>query len=128
MMGNTLANLAGYLAAANDFPETLAVAREGIRLFGPTDIDQVSVAICLEHGALAFAAFGDVRRAAKLEGFVEEAFARHAFAREYTEITTHDRLMTLLRDAFARDELESLLQKGAALKPEAAAALALEVS
>jgi predicted ATPase/class 3 adenylate cyclase len=128
MMGNTLANLAGYLAAANEFPETLSTAREGIRLFAPTDIDQVSVAICLEHAALAFAAIGDVQRAAKLEGFVEPAFARHAFSREYTEITTHDRLMDLLREALSRDQLERFLQDGAALSPEAAAVLVLEAA
>ncbi len=126
MMGNTFANLAGYLAAANSFPEALAAAREGMLLFAPTDIDQVSVAISLEHAALAFAAIGDERRATKLEGFVEEAFARHAYAREYTEITTHDRLMDVLRDALALDELESLLREGAALKPESAVALILE--
>ena len=76
--------------------------------------------------ALVVALRGDCVRAATLEGYVDAAFARYGFPREFTETTTHDRLMALLRESLAPDELARLIAEGAALTPEAAIALALE--
>ena len=59
--------------------------------------DHAYVAIAIEHLALALALRGDLLRAATLEGYVEATFARHGFAREFTEATTYDRIAAVLR-------------------------------
>jgi tetratricopeptide (TPR) repeat protein len=125
-LANALCNLAGYLLASDDAPGAVAVAHEAIAIFARHEPDHMFNAIVLEHVALAYALRGDLTRAARLEGFAGAAYRSHGFAREVTETKTYDRLMTILSDAFAPDELERLLADGAARPPEAAIALALE--
>jgi tetratricopeptide (TPR) repeat protein len=119
-------NFAGYLAAVDDLAGAVAVARESIRIHAMREPDHNRVAVAIEHLALVFALRGDLPRAATLEGYVDAAFARHGFEREFTETTTHDRLTALLRAGLSPDELARLTTEGAALSPEAAVALALE--
>jgi predicted ATPase/class 3 adenylate cyclase len=124
---NLLSNLSGYLAAANDFSGALAAAREAIRIYAARDRDIALVAVAIEHLALAIALSGDCEPAATLEGYADAAFARYGFLREFNETTTHDRLSELLHERLASDELARLTAKGAALTPEDAVALALNL-
>ncbi len=121
-----LVNLAGYLAEVDDLPNAVAAARESIGIHAEREPDHVRVAMAIEHLALAVALRGDRARAAKLEGYADAAFARLGFPRELTEATTRDRLIALLRESLAPDELARLIAEGAALTPEDAIALALE--
>ncbi|MGB6602664.1 MAG: hypothetical protein WBE77_16440, partial [Candidatus Cybelea sp.] len=126
LLGNLLYNVAGYLVAVNDLPSAMAAAREAIRIHAPSEPDHAHVAIALEHLALVFALRGDSARAATLEGYADAAFGRHGYQREFTEMTTHDRLITVLHEALASDGRARLNAQGAALTSDAALALALE--
>ena len=120
-----LQNFAGYLLQTDEVPEARAIAREAIRVAASYDRES-DVAMSVEHLALALALHGDVSRAAELEGFADNAMRDVGFRREFTETTTYDRLMSLLREKLAPDDLARLLADGAALSREAAVALALE--
>jgi ATP/maltotriose-dependent transcriptional regulator MalT len=121
-----LNNFAGYLAAADDLSGAVAAAREAIGILVAHEPDHAHVAIAIEHLALVVALCGDRARAATLEGYADSAFGRHGFEREFTEITTHGRLLALLREGLTPEELARLMAEGAALTPEAAIALVLE--
>jgi hypothetical protein len=73
---------------------------------------------------VVFGLRGDLARAATLEGYADAALQRHGNERDFTETTTHDRLLALLHEGLARNDL-TRLSEGAALTPEAAIALAL---
>jgi tetratricopeptide (TPR) repeat protein len=124
----TLVNLAGFLAAIDDCSGALTVAREAVGILAALEPGSVYIGIGIEHLALVHALRGNVARAATEEGYAAAAFRRHGFEREFTERTTYDRLIALLRGALSPDELDRLLAEGAALTPEAAIALALEES
>jgi hypothetical protein len=51
---------------------------------------------------------------------------RHGFPRGFTETATYDRLIALLLEALAPDDLARLTAEATALTPEAAIALALD--
>jgi predicted ATPase/class 3 adenylate cyclase len=126
LAATTLQNLAGYLAAENDLPGAIAAAREAIVLFAASQPEHVHVVIALEHLALAYALGGDLARAATLEGYVENAFRRLEFVREYTEEATHVRLTELLREGLAPSEFDAFIAAGAALTPAEAIARGLD--
>ncbi len=126
LYGNTLQNFTGYLVAADDFLGAIAAAREAIGIFTTLESDHVQIGIVIEHLALASALRGDLARAARLEGFSNATLQRSGFEREFTETTTYDRLMHIVHEGLAPDELERLLADGAALTLQAAIALALE--
>lgn len=121
-----LANLAGYLCAVDDFSGARAAALEAIAEFAAHEPESIRVAMAMEHLALTCAVTGELRRAAHLVGYVDANFKAMGFARQYTEATTHDRLLALLHEGLRSDELARLLVEGAALTPEASVALALE--
>jgi hypothetical protein len=123
---SVLSNLAGYLAAVDDLSGAIAAAHEAIQMRAAREPDHTHVAIAIEHLALVAALRGDCLRAARLEGYVDAAFARYGFPREPTEKTTHDRLTARLRESLERDELARLIAEGAVLTSEGAIALALE--
>ncbi len=125
-LANVLHNLAGYLVAVDDLSGACAVAREAMAINATTEPGSVQIAIEIEHLALVFALRGDLARAARLESYVEAAFGRHGFEREYTETTSRDRILSLLQEQIAGDERARLRAEGAALAPEAAIALALD--
>jgi hypothetical protein len=110
----------------DDLPAAVAAARESIGIHAAREPDHTHFAIAIEHLALVFALQGDHARAGALEGYADAAFTRHGFEREFTERTTHDRLMALLRESLASNELARLTAEGAALTPEAPIAFALE--
>ena len=124
-LSNMLLNLAGYLAAVDDVPGARDNAREVIRNLAPFEPDGLYVAFALEHLALALALGGDLERAAKLAARAEASRQENRFEREFTETTSHERLIALLHVRLAPEERERLLAEGAALSAEAAMALAL---
>ncbi|MBD5635534.1 MAG: hypothetical protein IAI49_13745 [Candidatus Eremiobacteraeota bacterium] len=126
LLGNALENLAGYLLATGDSSGAVSVAREAIDILAEHDSDHVYIGISIEHLALAYALRGELERAARQEGFSNALLERSGFEREFTETTTHERLMKILREELAPEELARLLAEGAALTSEAAIALALE--
>jgi hypothetical protein len=123
-----LHNLAGYLVAVDDLPAAVATARAAVGIHAARDPGDNSVAIAIQHLALAFALRGDCARAAMLDGYAEAAFQRQGFLREFTETTSHDRLTELVSEKLAAESVARLLAEGAVLTPEAAVALALEQS
>ncbi len=125
-LGTALQNFAGYLIAADDFPGAIAAAREAVGVFATLDSDHVQIGIAVEHLALVSALRGDLARAARLEGFSNATLQRGGFEREFTETTTYDRLMSILREKLAPNELQRLLADGATLTSQGAIALALE--
>ncbi len=126
-LANLLNNLAAYLAAVDDLPGALAAAHEAIGIHAAREPDHAHVAIAIEHLALVVALRGDSARAATLAAYADAAFGRHGLPREFTERTTHERLTALLHEGLAPDELARLSVEGAALTPEAAIALALDL-
>jgi tetratricopeptide (TPR) repeat protein len=127
-LATALNNLAGYRVAVDDLPGAVSAAREAIEVQASTELDDVYVGISIEHIALVASICGDFSRAATLEGYANAALQQQGFEREFTESTTYNRLTALLRDGLSADELARLTTEGAALTPEAAIALALEVS
>ncbi len=123
-----LNNVAGYRVAIGDLSGAASAAREAIEVQASAGPDNVYAAIAAEHLALVAALRGDLSQAAILEGYAGDALQRHGFEREFTETTTYNRLITLLRETFQPDELARLLAEGAALTPEAAIERALEQS
>lgn len=121
-----LANLAGYLAALDDFSGARETANEAIRELAGREPEAAFVAIAIEHLALALALSGEVLRAVALAGYADAALQRHGYEREFTETTSHDRLSAFLREHFSPDDLARRLAEGAVLSPETAVALALE--
>jgi hypothetical protein len=89
------------------------------------DPANIGVAIGIEHVALAYALGDEFECAARLEGYARRAMEPIGFVREYTEIGTYGRLMSLLSARFSEAELDTLLAEGAALSEEQAFAEAL---
>jgi predicted ATPase/class 3 adenylate cyclase len=127
-LASTLANLAGYLAAIDNFTDALSAGREAISILAALESGHVHIAVAIEHLALVHALHGSLARAATEEGYVDAVFRRNGFEREVTETMTYDRLTALLREGLTPGEFDRLLAEGAALTPEAAIALALEES
>jgi predicted ATPase/class 3 adenylate cyclase len=128
LLANTLHNLAGYLLVVDDVPNAISAARECIGTHASSEPDHLSVGIAIELLALAHALRGELTRAASEEGYSNALFDRNGFRRESTERLTNDRLMRLLREGLAPDDLARLLAEGSSLTAEAAIALALEES
>jgi hypothetical protein len=60
-----------------------------------------------------------------LAGYAEGAIVRHGYEREFTERTSHNRLVAVLRERLAPAELERAFTDGANLAAQDAVALAL---
>jgi len=124
-MAHAKMNLAGYLLSTNDIEGALRVARECLDFYRVMDPANIGVAIGIEHVALVYALDDKFECAARLEGFARRAMEAVGFVREYTEIGTYDRLMSLLRARFSETGLATLLAEGAALTEDQAFAEAL---
>lgn len=120
-----LCNLAGYLIALDDLTAAAEAAREGLEIFAALEPDNVLIAILIEHLALVYALRGEPARAATLCGFVDAAYARHGFAREFVELATHARTVKALADQLQPLEHQRMRADGAVLGAEAAVAVAL---
>jgi tetratricopeptide (TPR) repeat protein len=122
-----LSSLAGYLVASGDLADAVAAAHETMGRLA-RDPDHFSFVGALEHLALVDALRGRFSRAARLAAYTDAVFAKRGFKREVVEQTTHDRLVTLLDANLTPEERANLSSEGAALSPETASALALEIA
>jgi predicted ATPase/class 3 adenylate cyclase len=126
LAANLLFNLAGYLAAVDDVPGAATAAREAIEIYDASEPDHAYAAIAIELVAFVAAQRGNLSRAAILEGYAAGAMQRHGCPRGFTETATYNRLIALLHEGLAAEDLARLTVEGTALTPDAANALALE--
>ena len=120
-----LSNLAGYLIAVDDHHGARDAARDAIEELGTREPDAFLVTNAMHHLALALALDGDVTRAARLLGYFDAVHHGSGYVRERNETASHERLVAILRDDAAHDDLERLVSEGANLTPQAAIELAL---
>lgn len=126
MTANILVDLSGYLVATDDLTGAVAAAREAIEMFMALQADHVGIRIAIESLALVSALRGRLADAAKLEGFVEVAFGRLGFERDFTESATRGELAAVLRAGLSVDGTSRLSAEGAGLALDDAVTLALE--
>ena len=125
ILAYALANSAGYALAAGDEERAIAAAREALRLLAPVEPGSVGAIWAIEHLALALGLQGDLVRAARLAAYADEALRALGQERQHTEMATHERLTSLLREGLGDVERERLAAEGATLSAQAAIALAL---
>jgi predicted ATPase/class 3 adenylate cyclase len=116
-------NLAEYLAASNELAGAAEASREAITTF-VREPDNRVVTAALGVVALIDAVRGNFIRAARLLGYCEAAYAKDDVTLSYTERTTYNRLVSLLDANMSPEDRARLAVEGAALAPDAAAALA----
>jgi hypothetical protein len=125
ILASALLCVAAYHAAAGEIADADAAAREALGLTATRAPDGIDVPIGIELLALVYALRGNLARAATLEGYADEVLQQNGVKREPTDATTHDRLDTILRTRLTPDQLQRLMEEGAALTPDSALALAL---
>lgn len=118
-------NLGAYLAAVGDAEAAHHVAAEGIALL--VGSASASIAVAIGHLALAHALGGDTKRAARLLGYWDAASQGRGLTRDFTELSTYERLSTIVAERLTADERNRLVLAGAALTPADAVAEALRV-
>ncbi len=119
-------NLAGYLIAHDESDAAIDAARAAIESMGRSEPEDVLVTAALTHFALAVAVQGPLALAARLAAYASAAFTAANTDRQFTEATSHDRLVALLDERLGSDERRRLEAEGASLGAAAAVALALE--
>jgi hypothetical protein len=83
--------------------------------------------IALEHHAVLAGHAGDHERAAALVGFADAHYAK-GDTRQRTELHGYERLMRLLSQAYAREELAERMNAGGRLRAEQALEHAAAIS
>ena len=116
--------MAAYLASVSDIEEARAAAKTAITI-SATEPESPIGTNALDHYALVIALDHDCERAARLVGYCNATRAANHFVRQYTELTTYDRVFMILESEFAPHELEQLFAEGALLSPSAALEMAL---
>jgi hypothetical protein len=124
--GATQGNLAAYLLAAGRIAEAWPIAREGLDLALARDRRMVA-AIAIQHLAQIAVRERHVDIGARLIGYVDATYKRERHPREPTERREHERIMAILRQAYAPARLKQLLDLGAELDEAAAVELAKQV-
>ena len=119
----TLGNLAAYLLAADRVMEARAAALESL------DVARAlrwrpAVARAIEHLALVAALRGRLEPAAVLAGFAVAFYAEGAATREYSELSTFDRLNAALDAGLGADAADSARRRGADMDEDVIADLA----
>jgi hypothetical protein len=123
---NALTNVAGYLVALERFAESRAAAREALRFGAKNDPDNYNLTFAIEALALGCALEARLERAAILAGYAQSAQRRLGRDREFTELTTRNRLDAVLHEHLAAGTLAELTGRGAALSAPGAIAFALD--
>jgi predicted ATPase/class 3 adenylate cyclase len=126
LVGNVLANLAGYLVQSGDLEGATGAAQRAIGLAARQGPEDSVVTNSIEHLALVEALKGNLCKAATLEGYADATYQRLGNAREKTEWATHNQLSAVLREGLSEGELARLVTEGAALTPEGAIGVALQ--
>ncbi len=78
--------------------DAVAAAREAIRIRAAQAPEHNEIGNSTEHLALVHTLRGDLALAARLEGSAEDLFRRLECERDFTETTSYNRLMELLRE------------------------------
>ena len=110
-----LGNLTAYLAALDDGAAALETALAALAAIDQEHREDVSVAVLLEHAALALALVGRTETAAVVAGYSAATYAGANIEREFTELTTSERLGRLLNERLSAEERSGLSARGAAL-------------
>ena len=119
-------NLAAYLLATGRLADAWENAREGLQ-HGLKRQRHLIVAIALQHLAQVAARQGDTETAAQLVGYADAAYASERHERHPTEKHEYERILAILRNAYAPSRLTALFARGRALSQEAAVRLALAI-
>jgi diguanylate cyclase (GGDEF)-like protein len=118
-----LGNLASYLSVAEEYEEAGATAREAVSMARAYELNS-RIPPRVQAVALAEAARGDARLAARLLGFVDASYEERGATRERTEAIVHRRLLDVLNERLAPDAIAQEIALGRALSFEAACDLA----
>jgi predicted ATPase/class 3 adenylate cyclase len=129
MLGRLHCNIAGYLIALERYDEAESHARTALIDYRESASD-LATQLALQHLATVMAlragsksgALDDARRAARVLGYVDRRAEANGTIREPTEARLHDRTVTTLRRLLSDEELSRLLEEGAAMDFERAAA------
>jgi tetratricopeptide (TPR) repeat protein len=122
-LGNPLGNLAGALTERGDLAGALAAAREAL----PIVREDGSAWYYLDHMALRLALSGKFEDAARVEGYTDGVFRTQGMdVRQPNEDRLRKRLLAILTEKFAPDDLARLLAEGATLSGEEVCRLAME--
>jgi tetratricopeptide (TPR) repeat protein len=124
-LGLVLCNLAAYAMAADDFDEARELLRDALVLLQRSGARWMIIA--LEHHAVLAGHAGDHERAAALVGFADAHYAK-GDTRQRTELHGYERLMRLLSQAYAREELAERMNAGGRLRAEQALEHAAAIS
>jgi tetratricopeptide (TPR) repeat protein len=116
-LGLAVCNLAAYAMAVDELDEARALLREALAMLKKTGARWMITA--LEHHALLGELLGNHERAAILVGFTGAHYSDED-VRQRTERIGYERLMRLLSETFAGDDLARHLSAGARLSDEQA--------
>ena len=120
-----LTNLGCYLASVDAAGDACEALREAIAEFADREPGAPFIATAIELLALALALGGDFPLAATLAGYAAATLEKHGSNRQYSEASSHARLLEVLGSRIGESDRLRLLGEGAALAPEAAVSLAL---
>jgi predicted ATPase/class 3 adenylate cyclase len=120
-----LSNLAAYAIAADDLVDAREHLREALRLQSKSGASWLGKV--LEHHALLAVLVGESERGALLAGFTDALYRSRGDVREHTERRGYERLMHLLAQAHAAEELLRWMNAGAELTGEQALAHAAAI-
>jgi predicted ATPase len=118
-----LLNAAAYRIGLGDLAGAERDAREALRLARGAVSQSTTVAI--QHLATIAAGRGNLKRAARLCGYVDDWFRSQGMTREPTEQRTYEILMNLLRTGLSVAEIETLSTEGGQLADDQAVTEAL---
>jgi predicted ATPase/class 3 adenylate cyclase len=116
-------NLAAYELSLGNVAEAWALAREALNVALRRDRHMMA-SIAIQHLAQIAVRRNDPELGARLLGFVDATYARERHPREPTERVEYERIIALLRAAYAPPRLAALLAEGATLDEATAASLA----
>ena len=117
-------NTAAYCVALGDTASACESALEALRLARQVG-HELYIAVALQHLALLAALDGDIRRGARLLGYVDARYRQLGLKREPTEQWGYDKLLAALRVSLTEDEITRLAAEGGALSEDQAAEKAL---
>ncbi len=128
MWAQLMRNHAGYLAAIGDIAGARRAADAAIAYYAAQDPDGAYAASALEHFGLCLAIEGDARTAAVLEGYIQKTLTNLGFEREYTERTSHERLLEILTRELSATESSELFARGERMTSQDALAVAASLT